>query len=127
MTVSDNGFVVALIAFALDLAAAVALDSFDKAISDTHYNAGVVCCAVIVRVLEEYLVTDFRGLVKSSNRLVVFQRKAAACALVAGLTLKIFGFVLASAKLEKAPVNKLVAPVIAVFVAVVVTCFVQVP
>ena len=73
MTVTDNGLVIALIGFALYFAAAVALDSLDKAISDTHDNAGVVCCAVIVRVLEKDLVSDFRGLVKSSSRLVVFQ------------------------------------------------------
>ena len=126
MPVADNGLVRPLIGFSLDFAATVALNSLDKTVSDTHDNTRVICCAVIVRVLKEDLVTDFGGLIEPSSRLIILHREAAACAVLARLALKIFGFVLASAKFEKAPVNKLVAPVKALLVTVVVPRFVQV-
>ena len=125
MPVADNGLVRPLIGFALDLVTAVAFDGLNEAISDTHYNARMVCGAVIVAVLEKYLVSDFGGLVKPSSGLVVFQREAAACAEVASLALKVFGFILVpTAKLIKAPICKCVTPVKALFVAVVISCFV---
>ena len=127
MTIADNGLIRPLIGFAFDLVATVAFDSFDKAISDTHDNAGVICRAVIVRVLKKYLVTDFGGLIKASCGFIILQREAAAGAVLASLALKVLSFVLVlTAKLIKAPVSKLVAPVKALLGTDGVTCFVQV-
>ena len=83
MPISDNSLVVALIGFALYLVSAVALYCLDKAISDTHDNAGVVCGAVIVAVFEEYLVTYSWSLAKSSSLFVVLECKAATRAQIA--------------------------------------------
>ena len=130
MTVSDYALIVALIGFALDLIAAVTFDGLDKLVGNTRDNAGVVggVTCVIKVVLKEDLITDFRIAVKATCRLVILQRKAAPCTVVTSLTFKIFCFFLVlTAKLIKAPINKLVTPVKALFVAVIITCFVQIP
>ena len=121
MTVADDSLVVALIGFALYLVTAVTLDCFDKLVGDTHDNTRVVCCAVIVRVLKKYLVTDFRIAVKSTSSFVILQREATTCAVLAGLTFEIFGFVLVlAAKLIKKPITKLVTPVKPLLVSVII-------
>ena len=80
MTIADDGFVVALIDFALDLIAAVAFDSLNKLVGNTHDNAGVVggVTCIIKVVLEKDLVADFRGFVKASSLFVILECKAAA-------------------------------------------------
>ena len=80
MPVADDGLIRPLIGFALYLITAVALDGFNKAVSDTHDNARVVCGAVIVAILEEYLVTDFRSFVKASYCFIILESKAASSA-----------------------------------------------
>ena len=82
MTVSDYSLVRPLIGFALDFVAAIALDGFDKLVSDTHDNTGVVgsVTRVVKVVLKKYLVADFRGFVKASCSFIILECKAAASA-----------------------------------------------
>lgn len=120
VTVANDTTIIAGVGITLHLIAAVAFDRHNLAGANLHDDAGVVG-SVATTVAEEYLIAHLGVLVTATLLLVVLHAVGAACTVGAGLTLDALAFVLAVC-LEKAPVDKDVAPREAIFVAVVIAC-----
>lgn len=118
MAVADDGAVAAGVGVFLHLIAAVAFDRHNLAGANLYDDAGVVG-SVATTVAEEYLIAHLGVLVTATLLLVVLHTVGAACTVGAGLTLDALAFVLAVC-LEKAPVDKDVAPREAIFVAIII-------
>ena len=118
VAVADDGAVAAGVGVFLHLIAAVAFDCHNLAGANLHDDAGVVG-SVATTVAEEYLIAHLGVLVTATLLLVVLHAVGAACTVGAGLTLDALAFVLAVC-LEKAPVDKDVAPREAIFVAIII-------
>lgn len=118
VAIADDGAIAAGVGVFLHAVAAVAFDRHDLTGGDLHDDAGVVGSAAAA-IAEKDLIAHLGVLVTATLLLVVLHAVGAACTVGAGLTLDALAFVLAVC-LEKAPVDKDVAPREAIFVAIII-------